>query len=243
MIKPKINTVLIFLLPIMYVLTACYLEESKSSLPLPHEEFSIDPSIILEDISQGKKDIFIPLENRIPANEIEYIPVNWLQEDYLTIANSIHQFLWGEDLSDWKLNSILFYLQCNEAHYGSQSVYLTYFKLIETDTEKYRLVHNIVVQPQEKIVGAWAEKYSQLTANWEEYKISKFNITSNEALQIAENNNGKLFRESIKNDCSISISLNRKNHNDNDWIVTYYSANSDFEIIINTNTGEHQVGK
>src|SRR5690606_32629978 len=109
MIKPKINTVLIFLLPIMYVLTACYLEESKSSLPLPHEEFSIDPSIILEDISQGKKDIFIPLENRIPANEIEYIPVNWLQEDYLTIANSIHQFLWGEDLSDWKLNSILFY--------------------------------------------------------------------------------------------------------------------------------------
>lgn len=243
MLNPKTNTQLIFLMFLMYLLTACYLEESKSSVPLPHEEFRIDPATILEDISQGKKEIFIPLENQIPANEIEYIPVNWFQEDYLVIANSIHGFVWGEELNDWKLNSILFYLQCKEVPSGSQSVYITYFKLIEIDTEEYRLVHNIVVQPQEKKIGAWAEKYSQLTATWEEYKLSEFNITSDEALQIAESNGGKLFRERINNACSMAISLNRKIRNDKDWIVTYYSDNSDFEFIINTNTGEYQVNK
>lgn len=244
MIKPKTKVILIFLLLTMYVLTACYLEESKSSVPLPHEEFSIDPTTILEDISQGEKEIFIPLENRTPVIEIEYVPVNWSQEDYLAVANSIHEFAWSEGLSDWKLNSVLFYLQCKEVPYGSQSVYLTYFRLIELDTEEYRLVHNIVVQPQEKIVGAWAEKYSQLTATWEEYKVSEFNITSDEALQIAESNSGKLFRESIKNDCSVSISLNRTYRNDRDWVVGYVGRdNTKIEFIIDTNTGEYQINK
>jgi hypothetical protein len=133
-----------------------------------------------------------------------------------------------------------FYLQCEEVPHGPQSVYLTYFKLIKNDVGEYRLVHNIVIQPQEKRVGAWAEKYSQLTSTWEEYKISEFKVTSDEALQIAENNGGKLFRENNNNDCSISISMNRAIRNDKDWLVAY---SDNFEFIINTNTGEYQVNK
>lgn len=239
MIKSK--TILISFLLSIYGLTSCYLEESKSSVPLPYEEFSINPVTILEDISNGKKDIFVPIENPIPINE--YVPVNWLQEDYLAIANSIHEFAWNEELSDWKINSMLFYLQCAEVPYGSQSVYLTYFKLIKSDVEEYRLVHNIVIQPQEKRIGVWAEKYSQLTSTWEEYKVLEFKINSGEALQIAENNGGKLFRESINNDCSVSISLNRTYRNDRDWVVGYVHNNSSFEFIIDTNTGEYQVNK
>lgn len=222
----------------MYGLTSCYIEETKSAIPLPYEEFNINPVTILEDISQEQKDIFIPIENSTPI--INYAPVNWLQEDYLTIANSIHEFAWNENISNWKLNSILFYLQCDEIAYGSQSVYLTYFKLIKNDAEEYRLVHNIVIQSQENRIGVWAEKYSHLTSTWEEYKLSEFKINSDEALQIAENNNGKLFRENINNNCSVSISINRKSHNEKDWIVTYYGKDSDLEFIINTNTGEYK---
>ncbi len=238
--KSKTNTVLISFLFLMYGLTACYVEETKSSVQLPHEEFSINTTTILEDISQGRKDIFIPVENRVPINEIEYFPVNWTQNNYMAIANSVHKFAWNEELNDWKLNSILFYFQCQEAPYGSQSVYLTYFKLIKNDVEEYRLVHNIVIQPQEKIVGAWAEKYSQLTMTWEEYAISEFKITSDEALRIAENNGGKSYREINNNDCSISISLNRTARNNRDWIVDY---SSNFEFIIDPNTGEYRVNK
>ena len=234
----KLKTILIGFLLSMYGLTSCYLEEDKSSIPLPYEEFSINPKTILENISQGKKDIFIPVENPMPTNNL--VPVSWSQEDYLVIANSIHVFSWNEELSDWGVNSILFYLQCDETHYGSQSVYLTYFKLIKSDVEEYRLVHNVVIQPQEKRVGAWAEKYSQLTSAWKEYKLSEFKITSDEALQIAENNGGKSFRENINNDCSVSISVNRTNHNDGDWVVAY---SSNFEFIIDTNTGEYQLNK
>jgi hypothetical protein len=71
----KSETILIGFLLSMYGLTACYLEETKSSIPLPHEEFSINPATILEDISQGKKDVLIPIENPAPINE--YVPVNW----------------------------------------------------------------------------------------------------------------------------------------------------------------------
>lgn len=237
MIKSKI---LIGFLLSMFGLSACYLEETKISIPMPYEEYSVNPVTILEDISQGKEDIFIPIEK--PMSTEEYGPVTWSQKDYIAIANSIHEFVWNENLSDWKLNSILFYLQCNEAPYGSQSVYLTYFKLAQNDMEEYRLVHNIVIQPQEKIVGAWAEKYSHLTAKWDEYKISEFKITSDEALQIAENNGGKLYREN-NNDCSISISMNRKIRNNKDWIVTYYADENIFELIVDPNTGEYRVNK
>jgi len=242
MIKLKINVKLLFsFLVLLNGLIACYLEETKSSIPLLHEEFSINPVTILEDISQDKKDIFIPVETRVPNSE--YIPVNWSQEDYITIAGSIHKLAWNEELHDWKINSILFYLQCKEVSYGSQSVYFTYFKVIENDKEENRLVHNIVIQPQEKIVGAWFEKYSRLTATWEEYKISEFNITSDEALLIAEDNGGKLYRENNNNDCSISISLNRKNRNNKDWAVTYYGDSYNFEIIIDPKTGEYRLNK
>lgn len=227
-LKSKILISYIFLL---FGSSACYFEESKSSMPLPYEEFSINPLNILNDISNDEGDIFVPIENPISNNE--YVLINWSQEDYLTIANSIHKFSWNEELSNWKINSMLFYLQCEEASHGSQSVYLTYFKLVKNDVEEYRLVHNIVIQPQERRIGAWAEKYTQLTSNWEEYNITEFKITSDEALKIAEDNGGKLFREN-NNDCSISISLNRRYHNDKDWIVSY---DSNFEFIIDTNTG------
>lgn len=236
MIKSK--TVLISFLLSVYGLTSCYFEESKSSIPLPYEEFSINPATILEDISEGKKGIFIPSENPTPITE--YVSVNWTQEDYLAIASAIHEFAWNEELNDWKIHSILFYFQCEEVPFGSQSVYLTYFKLIKSDVEEYRLVHNIVIQPQEKRIGTWAEKYTQLTSTWEEYNITEFNITSDEALQIAEDNGGKLFRESINNGCSVSISLNRRIHNDKDWVVAY---DSNFEFIINPYTGEYQTKK
>ena len=223
----------------IFGLSACYLEESRSSVPLPYEIFNINPTTIIEDISQHKEDIFVPLEKRIPGNEIVYIPVTWNQNDYIEIANSIHKFVWSESLDNWKVNSILFYLQCQEAPYGSQSAYLTYFKIIENATEEYHLVHNIVIQPQEKIIGVYAEKYSQITATWEEYKLSEFKVTSDDALQFAENIGGKRFREVNKNNCSISISLNRTYRNDKDWVVTYRTDSSNFEFIIDPITGDY----
>ncbi len=237
--KTSIKSILISISILMYGLTSCYLEESRTSVELPYEILSINPATIVEDISQGKKNIFIPVVEKMPLNEIEYILVQWDQEDYISIANAIHEFIWSEDLTHWKLNSIFFYLQCSEVAAGPQSAYFTYFKILEESTEKYRLVHEIVVQPQEKAIVVSAKRHSHLITTWEEYDMSEFRINSSDALNIAEKNGGKLFRGN-NNDCSVSISLNRAVDNNKDWVVFYDNY---LEIMIDPITGAYRVKK
>lgn len=59
----------------------------------------MDTSSILESISQGKDDLFIPVNTPSEEEAFQSNHVNWNQGDYITVANSIHKFVWDEPLN------------------------------------------------------------------------------------------------------------------------------------------------
>ena len=57
-------------------------------------DYTIDPTTILEDLSQGKKNIFTPLMATPEVYEKLYPnPLPWNQSDYLNIATALHQYV------------------------------------------------------------------------------------------------------------------------------------------------------
>lgn len=139
--KTRITFILIIFL---WTISACYFEESRSSIPLSHNQYRIDPENILETISRGGKNIFTPIETPSSPAEFQSVPVDWKQSDYLAIANSLHEFVWGESLDNWKLNVVNFSsMDCDKMSYGFEYVRFVFFKSMNdaNNDDEYRVEH------------------------------------------------------------------------------------------------------
>lgn len=230
-------TTLMFII-LLWTTTACYFEENRSSLSLPYDQYSIDPENILESISRDKKNIFIPIESPSNSTEFQSTPVYWKQSDYLAIANSLHEVVWGESLDNWKINSVDFSMDCDEVYYGFQYARFVFFKIANDANGGYRIAHNIIIEPLNKSASTWAEKYSPLVMTWDEVDLSQIEITSDEAFQIAEFNGGSITRKSVNNNCSVSVTFNASMPRNGNWDVSYYSDEGNFNFQIDPITGK-----
>ncbi|MGD8456666.1 MAG: PepSY domain-containing protein [Anaerolineales bacterium] len=199
------------------------------------ESYSINPDTILEDLSQGKTDVFIPQEYMPDEKSREY--VEWKSADYDLIVEALHEMMWGETLEGWKMNLMGFEWDCEYIDKGPRNANYTYFKVEKLRERKSRFVSNLWVSPNWNSVRAsmW-ENYPRLCC-WDEINPEKLEISAEEALDIAEKNGGAEYRVSIENSCKIIVSLPAKLDYDG-WIVSYRYLHTFNKYYIDAKTGE-----
>jgi hypothetical protein len=202
-----------------------------------NQYYKIEPDSIFESLDQAEKDVFALTDEPIwlptpPPSK----PVNWNQADYFRIAEALHEYVWGETLENWNLYYMSFSLDCNEFNDGFQRVQFKYFTNVKTSDRESRIVHNIELDPRNKIVNVGETVYYPKLINWKTIDLTNVKISASEALQIAEQNGGYNKRLAAGNDCAISATISRDAIEYDGWIVLY--SPSVFSDTIDPATGE-----
>lgn len=170
--------------------------------------YTINPETILTSLDQGKTDIFLPA---LKSPIYDDVPILWApgsfpwgQEDYLKIANSLHQFVWKESLEDWYLYSADFgILQCRDI----SRIDSADFGFYQRQGNWYYIVHNMAIGLGYGYVYAGNDN-GYYKGKWKDIDLDKVVVNSaNKALQLAEQNGGQEARLAVKDDpeCHISI--------------------------------------
>lgn len=207
--------------------------------------YRINPETILEALDQGKTNIFTPI---LTASEAENTPNSvglypWKQSDYLKVASALRQFIWKDNLENWRLYSMYFYRGCQDNPIGFDSGEMTYFKARHGLFSYTTRVIDIYPSGGEVSWGGGAN-FPRSLSGWTSLNLESLTVTADNALQIAEENGGKEFRLKVENACTIDVFINPNpdSSNDEDWIVYYNNMGySVFEMHINPYTSEIKV--
>jgi hypothetical protein len=156
---------------------------------------------------------------------------NWSQTDYLQVAEAVNQFVWNESLDDFEINYMDFTLNCEDVNVGFREGRFGFFKVIYEDGEKKRIERRMIIVPSDKSIMVWENKYYPYLVNWKKIDKSKFAITANDALQIAENSGGMDQRLRFQNDCYLYVSLHPASAQYKGWHVVYTLNGRDFKRI------------
>jgi hypothetical protein len=206
----------------------------------------------LKSLEQSNVSILTPL-TKITADE--YLnsgppPVKsqaylWKYSDYLKFANVVQKQTWGDEaMFEWDLLRMSFNSECQDPLDGFSRADLYYFRPITVDGEATYAGREMLLRPlYGDIVSGSGTNYPRpFLGSWESIDLSKLKITPDNALQIAEKNGGKSFRNMVKNDCRVFFSYAvRRNEG---WIVLYSSrknTSEKFEMNINPFTGEFKI--
>lgn len=201
-------------------------------------DFMINPATILDSLDSGETNVFTPTL-ATPSNDT-ILPsgsIQWTQSDYLKVANALSQFVWNEPLDSWLIFYLTFKNTCQDNLSGFDGFDAIYYKTV-SGSRAYTARH-IEVYPLASIVywGDYAD--FPISSGWAAIDLSKFKITADNTLRIAEENGGAETRVRAHNDCRISISLPASKE-DNRWDVAYYYSPS-FEILVDPYSGRHEI--
>jgi hypothetical protein len=212
--------------------------------------YSIEPESLLGKIEQGKTDVFFPIDEEPPwPPPDQQVPVPWMQEDYLRIANALFELVWNDTLEGWQLNDMYFNLGCTEYDIGFQSGIFTFFKNEEINGNKSRVERIVKIDPRDKTVYVTENRYYPRLVDWSSIVLNENLLSAEEALQRAEKAGGKEKRLSVTNACYISLLLNQDVGfwNRDWWWRADYSRTDDegrqitlFSVDINPYTGERR---
>jgi len=205
-------------------------------------DYTIDPTTILEDLSKGKKNIFMPLMATPEVYEKLYLsPFPWKQADYLNIANALHQYVWNETLDDWYVYNMSFYGNCRYDPVGFDLFQVTYFRDIGSQNYTTREIDIFPLYGGAATGGG--TNFPRPLFGWKSLELDKLKITVDDALRLAEENGGKESRLAFKNKCDISVFITSHGQS---WKVLYYEDTNGkriFEANIDPYTGEFDVQK
>ena len=236
----------ILLVPIVVLLTACelFLDYRGVGYGILDHQYQIDSQTILSSIRHGEKDIFNLIDATPgPISNDSGIPVLWTQEDYLLIAQSIHELIWQESMDQsMDLAKLIFCLDCGEVNFGPQIAQIQLHKLIGEKKEIGKENRYIVIAPKANLVYITDYIYQPvLRKDWGSIDLSNVKISAEEALQIAELSGGKEMRAETKNQCSIGIVISADGDN-SAWLIYYTTEVEDpslsVEFRIDSVTGE-----
>lgn len=203
-------------------------------------DFIINPTTILDSLDRGETNVFSPTlatpsdDTILPSGSIQ-----WTQSDYLKVANALSQFVWKEPLDGWLIYYLRFENTCQDNLSGFDSFTAIYYKTIGRGLGKMYTARYIEIYPLASIVYWAGDTEFPISSGWAAIDLSKFKITADDALRIAEENGGIETRARAHNYCSISVNL-PAHKNDQRWDVAYYYSPS-FEIIIDPYSGKYEV--
>lgn len=213
--------------------------------------YFFDPETAMKWSGQDKK-ILMPL-TKITADEYlnsgpppeksqTYL---WKYNDYLDFANIIQKQTWGDDAAfEWSLLRMSFNADCQNSLDGFSRADIYYFRSVTVDGVSKYAGREILIRPLygDVVSGSGTNYPRPYWGEWESIDLSKLKITPDGALQIAEKNGGKAFRNMVANDCRMLFSYAAQRSEG--WIVLYSSrrnTSEKFEMNIDPYTGEFKV--
>ncbi len=170
--------------------------------------YLIDPGTILQSLHDGHTDVFTPATPDTEPSISSKLPSNsfiWKQEDYLSIANAVHEYKWKESLEKWQLYSMRFTIdRCYSVEEGIDLAELTYY---QRQGNRY-IVHGMRINPLMRKVTTGDSQYPY-RKEWTPIDINTLAVkTPDEALKLAESNGGRDARGELDgNGCSIDLYL------------------------------------
>jgi hypothetical protein len=208
--------------------------------------YKIDPETILAALDNGETNIFFPMQ--IDPNESKDLnnSISWTQAEYLKIANALSQLVWNEtlDLEAWKVYFVYYQVGCDDNLSGFNGFSIVYYKNLGiNEWKKIYTTRFIEIYPWMGVVlwGSDNKFTSSIWSGWDHMELTKYLISSDVALQIAEKNGGKILRVENENECRISVSMiKRFNYI---WKVDYSSISTALEIYIDPYTGKFEGSK
>lgn len=202
----------------------CYVAGSSQQIPeginsyTDIRAYTFEPKTFFEALERGDEELFQPIPDWMGQPEV-LLPgsVAWRQEDYLKLVNTLNQTTNQDTLEDWNVYWIRLSRDCADTPVGFDWFSITYFKA-EGDQYVTRIVNVWSLRKE----AAWAEGYDPrpFLFGWKSIDMKELKITADDALQIAEANGGQAFRQSVNNNCGISVRL-MPNVEGKDWSVDY----------------------
>jgi len=191
--------------------------------------YLIDPDTILQSLNNGNGDVFTPATPDTETPWSSAFPSNsflWKQEDYLYIANAVHEHEWKESLAKWQLYSMKFTInRCHSIEEGIDFADLTYY---QRQGNRY-VVHGMWINPLLKEVTTGGNQYPY-RKEWTPIDINKLAVkTPDQVLKLAEASGGRSAREKLgENGCKIFINLisNSSKFFGLSWEVIYWGNDS-----------------
>ena len=200
--------------------------------------YKISPETILASLDKGETKVFAP-ETASPENPIFEKYFSWRQSEYTKIIVALHEFIWDEDLDDWKLYYMHFSTPCHDNLSGFELGEYYYFKTIFHKNGQIDYAgRGFLVTPQYGDVE-WGSKpnYPHPILGWKSVNLNKVKVTAEQALEIAEINGGKEARLLVQNECKLTARLSGYSG----WKVFIYrhdTGSSIFGIEIDSSTGK-----
>ncbi len=223
-------------------------DHTNPSYPSSYSEwidYQIDPKTILKAIELGETEIFTPIF-ATPDPNTPLLPsgsMPWAQSDYMKIANAISLYVWKQplDLKSWNLYALAFDRECQDNSHGFDSMRIIYYQTIGTIWKRYYPTRYIQIYPLASQVSAGSSSTfdSHFYKGNNPISLTKFTITADDALQIAEKNGGKERRSKVGNDCRILITALNNDHNDS-WNIYYYPGVY-FKMLVDPYTGTYRI--
>ena len=171
-------------------------------------DYIIDPDTILKSLKDGQSDVFTaatpdtetPVSSAFPSNSFL-----WKAEDYLYIANALHEHEWKESLAKWQLYSMKFSInRCHSVDEGIDFADLTYY---QRQGDLY-VVHGMWIAPLlgEVTIGSSEYPYRK---EWTPIDLNKLAVKiPDKLLELAEASGGREARKKLnENGCHINIHL------------------------------------
>jgi len=221
---------------------SCNIGQTEKRTTLFNQYYIIEPSTLLGLLKNGDMNAFSPVNESPGLLPVEQqIPVNWLQADYLYIANMLYKGFLGKTLQGWQLSSMDFSLGCSDIQNGFQNGRFTFFKVVKEKEQESRIVRPIDIDPRGNFVHTTEWEYYPNLVNLEIIDLAKLKISADLAHQIAESNGGEEKRELVENACNISVGLYPNSSSYKGWEVSYTRKDdrtSFFHIQIDPYTGE-----
>ncbi|MCJ7433473.1 MAG: hypothetical protein MUO77_08305 [Anaerolineales bacterium] len=215
--------------------------------------YQIDPSTILADIKNGRKDVFRFFEDKPDTPEYPDGSFPWSSQEYLTIAKALHLYLTGEPADgEWKIYSPGDFSihQCRDDMKGFDSAKVFFYKkepvsfpvtYMEFDPLEELIYATNAEYPREDRQSPLARFFGDPDSYFKEAKAIQGEISAEDALQIAENAGGKEMRQKISNiGCRILVA-----YFVDKWGVWYYWQTKDlkftFHFDINSDDGSYKI--
>ena len=198
--------------------------------------YQIDAATILNTIDQGETEVFTPMsvDQQTPPDKT----ASWGQSDFVKVARTLNQFVWKEPLSNWRLYSMHFSLDCKDNPTGFTEADFYYFKTTFRDNGKIRYTtQNFFISPEfGEVIWAGGANFPHPLIGWKNIRLSQIQITAEDALAIAEANGSKEARQLVDNECRIHVRL----AGDKTWQIVIYqndTGSSLFRVVIDSESG------
>lgn len=208
--------------------------------------YEIDPETILDTVNLGENDMFTPFFGDWNREEPYFSSITWTQSDFLIIANALSLKIWREplDLESWDVKYMSLSRSCTNSPNGYDALRIVYYKSLGiTNWERHYTTRLIEIRPWKGLVrwGGDAAFSTPLLLGWDGIDLTKFEVTADDALQIAEKNGGSDVRLKVDNACWIALYMD---HNPplkrrEIWEVEY--ERTGFYIDINPYTGKYKI--